>query len=79
MVHRFKSLTTKRYADGVKHHGWPPFPGRLWQRNYYEHVIRNDVALARIRQYIADNLARWAFDHNNPAATNPDTETPWSD
>ncbi len=32
--------------------------GSLWQRNYYEHIIRNDVALARIRQYIADNPAR---------------------
>ncbi|MEN6536023.1 MAG: transposase [Bryobacteraceae bacterium] len=49
VVHRFKSLTTNRYADGVKRHGWPPFPGRLWQRNYYEHIIRDDMALSRIR------------------------------
>ncbi|MEN6336146.1 MAG: transposase [Phycisphaerales bacterium] len=78
VVHRFKSLTTNRYAEGVRHHDWSPFPGRLWQRNYYEHIIRNDVALSRILQYIADNPARWAFDSNNPAATNPDPETPWS-
>ena len=34
----------------------------IWQRNYYDHVIRDDVALDRIRQYIADNPARWAED-----------------
>jgi REP element-mobilizing transposase RayT len=35
VVHRFKAWTTKRYTDGVRQQGWPPFPGRLWQRNYY--------------------------------------------
>ena len=44
-VHRFKTLTTKRYADGVRDHGWPLFRSRLWQRNYYEHVIRNEREL----------------------------------
>ena len=34
VVHRFKTMTTKRYVDGVKQKEWPPFPGRLWQRNY---------------------------------------------
>ena len=42
-------------------------PGRaVWQRNYFEHVIRNDRDLAAIRQYIYDNPARWADDHDNP-------------
>jgi REP element-mobilizing transposase RayT len=40
VVHRFKTMTTKRYTDGVKQSGWPPYPGKLWQRNYYEHIIR---------------------------------------
>jgi REP element-mobilizing transposase RayT len=40
----------------------------LWQRNYYEHIIRNDASLTRIRQYIADNPARWAEDPENPLA-----------
>lgn len=66
VVHRFKTMTTKRYADGVKRNGWPPFPGRLWQRNYYEHIIRNEESLNRIRQYIADNPARWVQDRDNP-------------
>ena len=31
----------------------------IWQRNYYEHIIRSEAALDRIRRYIADNPARW--------------------
>jgi len=77
VVHRFKTLTTKRYADRVKQFGWPPFPGRLWQRNYYEHIIRDEESLNRIRRYILDNPARWAFDRENPAAMAPEAEDAW--
>jgi putative transposase len=66
VVHRFKSLTTAKYRTGVLQDGWQPFPGRLWQRNYYERVVRNDNDLARIRQYIVDNPARWQEDPENP-------------
>ena len=66
VVHWFKPLTTARYRRGVLYGGWLPFPGRLWQRNYYEHVIRNDEELNRIRQYIIDNPARWEEDPENP-------------
>ena len=48
-----------------------------WQRNYYEHVIRDDDSLHRIRQYIQDNPSRWDFDHENPAAINPESENAW--
>lgn len=42
-------------------------PGRaVWQRNYYEHVIRNERQLNRIRRYIEDNPANWMLDHENP-------------
>jgi putative transposase len=41
----------------------------IWQRNYYEHIIRNDASLNRIRQYIADNPASWAHDEENPHRT----------
>jgi len=68
VVHRFKTLTTKRYADGVKQQGWSPFPGRLWQRNYYEHVIRSEASLSRIRQYITTNPISWTADNENPQA-----------
>ena len=77
VVHRFKTLTTKRYADAVKDCGWPPFAGRIWQHNYYEHIIRNEASLNRIRQYIVDNPARWAFDRENPDAVTPELEDRW--
>lgn len=37
----------------------------LWQRGYYEHVIRDERALNRIRAYITNNPARWADDPDN--------------
>jgi putative transposase len=58
----FKTMTTNAYIRGVHHQNWPPFPGKLWQRNYYECIIRDDVALTRIRQYIANNPKRWTDD-----------------
>ena len=67
VVHRFKSFTTAQYRHGVKNEGWTPFPGRLWQRNYYEHIIRSEEELSRIRRYIAENASEWALDCENPA------------
>jgi putative transposase len=49
----------------------------VWQRNYYEHVIRDETSLKRIRQYIADNPARWALDRDNPLATDKEAEDAW--
>ncbi len=69
VVGAFKSLATTGYIGGVKDKGWPPFRSRLWQRNYYEHVIRDEGALSRIRRYIDDNPARWDFDDENPRKT----------
>jgi REP element-mobilizing transposase RayT len=66
VVLAFKSLTTHAYIRGVNFQEWPPFPGRLWQRNYYDRVIRTEKELANIRQYIADNPAKWEMDENNP-------------
>lgn len=67
IVHRFKTLTTTRYIHGVKQLGWRPFNRRLWQRNYYEHVIRNEQALDGIRDYIDQNPLMWMEDAENPA------------
>jgi putative transposase len=61
----FKSTATREYGIGVKKEGWAPFDGRLWQRNYYEHVIRNEMDLDRIREYIANHPAGWARDEEN--------------
>ena len=79
VVHRFKTMTTKRYADGVKRLGWEPFRGRLWQRNYYEHIIRNEESLNRIREYILTNPMRWALDRENTHRVGMDVFDTWLD
>jgi REP element-mobilizing transposase RayT len=50
-------MTTKQYCDGVKSDNWPSFNARLWQRNFYEHVIRGESDINRIREYIINNPA----------------------
>lgn len=67
VIGAFKSITTHAYVQGVRNNAWDGFRGRVWQRNYYEHVIRNDASLQRIRAYIAANPENWADDHENPA------------
>ena len=66
IIGAFKSITTNEYIRGVKQHWWAPFPGKLWQRNYYEHVVRNEKELTRIREYIINNPAQWNIDKDNP-------------
>lgn len=65
LVSGFKGATTRK----IDHHrNTPDTP--IWQRNYYEHIIRNETALAQIRQYITDNPRRWENDPlppNNPS------------
>jgi len=70
-------MTTNEYLRGVKTSGWAPFQGRLWQRNYYEHVIRDEESLNRIREYILNNPAQWAFDLENPTATAAEPPDIW--
>ena len=62
IIQAFKSITTHEYTNGVKQHGWLPFPGKLWQRNYWEHIIRNESELNRIHEYIKNNPAQWESD-----------------
>ena len=61
----FKAGTTNRYIQGVRASGWLPFDGHLWQRNYHEHVIRDDADMDRIREYITNNPADWPNDADN--------------
>ena len=67
IVRAFKSAVTKR-INALR--GTPG--ARVWQRNYYEHIIRNERALNAIRRYIAENPQRWHLDRYNPTATAPD-------
>ena len=69
IVHWFKTMTTNQYVRGVKIRDWPPFHKKLWQRNYYEHIIRDEEELNHFRQYIGDNPANWQKDEENPNRT----------
>jgi putative transposase len=66
VVQAFKSITTIEYTRGVKASGWPPFDKRLWQRNYYERVIRDEDELRALREYIVHNPSGWDADEENP-------------
>ena len=66
MIQWFKTMTTNEYIRGVKKMGWKPFNGKVWQRDYYEHIIRNPSAADRIARYIESNPARWEKDKDNP-------------
>ncbi len=68
IVQAFKSITTLKYINGVKHYHWPSFSEKLWQRNYYEHIIRDENDLEQIRGYIINNPMQWESDKENPFA-----------
>ena len=61
IVGGFKSAVARRVND------LDPHIGPIWQRNYYEHIIRNEKALGRIRSYILSNPLNWTTDRENPA------------
>ena len=74
IVRLFKSTTTKqinqlrrdtlqRVSTPMQRVSTTPMQP-LWQRNYYEHIIRNEIELNRIRQYIIDNPKKWRTDEN---------------
>jgi len=64
IVQWLKTMTTNEYISGVRDGRWPAFNVRLWQRNYYERVIRNGRELNETRQYIVDNPMKWHEDEN---------------
>jgi len=61
IIQQFKAITTKRINADRGLSGVP-----VWQRNYYDHVIRDADDLERIRAYIAANPSRWLDDEHNP-------------
>jgi putative transposase len=60
-----KTMTTNEYIRGVKELHWRRFIGKLWQRNYFEHIIRNEEDYKRIFNYIVENPSKWAEDEEN--------------
>ena len=61
-----KTMTTNDYIRGVKQHRWTPFPGKLWQPSFYDHIIRHEESLDKTREYIANNPSQWHLDKNDP-------------
>lgn len=58
IINQFKGAVTRQcHALGLDFH---------WQPRFYDHIIRNEMALDKIRQYIRANPARWYRDRNNP-------------
>jgi REP element-mobilizing transposase RayT len=61
----FKSMSTNDYIRGVRELEWPPFRGKLWQRGFHDHIVRNEASLKRIEEYIKNNPANWDRDEMN--------------
>jgi putative transposase len=58
-VNAFKTTTSKL----IHQHGLSEF---VWERSFYDHIIRKDESLRSIREYIANNPIRWHLDRDNP-------------
>jgi putative transposase len=67
MVRWFKTMTTNEFLKGVRSGKWKGLPGGLWQRGYYEHIIRGEIGLHAVREYIRQNPANWETDEENLA------------
>ncbi len=63
VMQNFKSVSTRRVNQLQNNRG-----ASFWQRDYYEHIVRNERELERIREYIVNNPRNWANDeYNHPA------------
>ena len=65
IIGAYKSITTDIYIDMVKNNQMPAFDKRIWQRNYYEHIIRNEDEYERTKKYILNNPSMWNEDVEN--------------
>ena len=75
VMQSFKRYTTIEYIKMVKQNIVPPFDRRIWQRNYWEHIVRNEDELNRIRDYIRHNPQKWEMDKLNGGSGNIVMET----
>lgn len=58
----FKSRTTLEYIKNISDKNWKNFYKKLWQKNYYEHIIRSENAYHQISDYIENNPYNWESD-----------------
>jgi putative transposase len=73
IVRAYKASVTYR-INGIRGYSNPP----IWQRNYYEHIIRNDREYNDIWKYIDGNPVNWIDDQLNPNATRQINSATWS-
>jgi REP element-mobilizing transposase RayT len=59
LIQTFKSLTTLEYARGVRNGAYPSFDRALWQRSFYDRILRDAESLESARRYIETNPERW--------------------
>jgi hypothetical protein len=62
IIRALKTFSSRRINEKRQKPGVP-----VWQRNYFEHVIRNDESLSRLREYIVNNPLQWEIDNENPS------------
>ncbi len=62
IVGAFQSIVSVEYIHWVKEKDWEPFPGKLWQRDYWEHIFRNQREYDYISGYIRNNPFTWDHD-----------------
>lgn len=62
IIQWFKTMTTNEYIRDVKSGKFSPFEKRVWQRNYHEHIIRNEQLFEKIQNYIIHNPQKWPDD-----------------
>ena len=66
IIRWFKTMTTNEYIKGVINNQFPRFDKQLWQKSFYDHIIRNEESLNNIREYIQNNPKKWSEDEENP-------------
>ena len=81
MIQSFKRHTTIEYIKMVKQNILPPFTKRIWQRNYWEHIIRNENEYLKIARYVLDNPATWELDtlHGGIGNQVMESQAPYND
>ncbi|MFH2043697.1 MAG: hypothetical protein ABIK92_00960 [Pseudomonadota bacterium] len=81
VVQSFKRHTTIEYINMVKQNILPSFDKRIWQRNYWEHIIRNENEFVKISEYIRNNPMNWNKDKLNVGEGNfvMESSTPYNE
>jgi putative transposase len=70
IIRAFKSFSARAIAELD-----PSLRSAVWQRGFYDHIIRNSDDLTNVRRYIHQNAARWEFDRENANAIKKDKES----